>query len=245
MSDGDGRPLAPGEQFLVWPPERTWHLARVIIQPWLRPVTRTRIYGGDRVPRSGAAVVAANHIAAIDPFVLGAACPRSIRYMAKIELWSTPVVRHIIEHTGAFPVHRGQPDRAALAAARDVLRTGNLLGIFVEGTRQPTDEVGAARAGAAMLAVSEGAPILPVYLHGTDQFTRDPRRFPATVVYGTPMAVGGLGRGARVYRPVADAIEDELRRLREFTLSAIAVGRPRRATPPVSRPLAEVLVEQS
>ena len=58
-----------------------------------------------------------------------------------------------IPHTGAFPVDRGNADRETITNARAVLRSGNLLGIFVEGTRQTNDEIGAARTGVAMCAV--------------------------------------------------------------------------------------------
>src|SRR6478672_5556389 len=154
---------APGEEFRFMPPEHMWKLARVIIQSWFAPMMQLRVYGGDRVPE-GAAVVASNHIAGDDPIVLGMACRRSIRYMAKIELWRIPVVRTLIPHTGAFPVDRGNADRTTIMHARTVLRTGNLLGIFVEGTRQSTDEIGAARTGAAMCAVLEHARIIPACL---------------------------------------------------------------------------------
>ena len=143
---------APGDDFRVLPPEHMWKLARVIIQSWFAPMMRLRVYGQDRIPR-GAAVIASNHIAGDDPIVLGMACPRSIRYMAKIELWRVPVLRHVIPHTGAFPVDRGNADRETITNARAVLRSGNLLGIFVEGTRQTNDEIGAARTGVAMCAV--------------------------------------------------------------------------------------------
>jgi 1-acyl-sn-glycerol-3-phosphate acyltransferase len=224
---------APGETLRFWRPESTWRLARLLIEPWLIPTTRLRVYGAERVPLTGACVLAANHIAAVDPFVLGTSSPRTIRFMAKVELWRVPVVRSIIEHTGAFPVRRGQPDRAALQAARDVLRAGEMLGVFVEGTRQPTDEVGAARAGAAMLAVGEGAPILPVYIHGTDQHDRFGTQS-VTISYGTPMTTTHISRSGRAYRDVGDLIETELRRLREFTLAAVHAGRPRRGLPPIT-----------
>ena len=199
-----------------------WKLARVIIQSWFAPMVRLRVYGQDRIPR-GAAVIASNHIAGDDPIVLGMACPRSIRYMAKIELWRIPVLRRVIPHTGAFPVDRGNAGRETINQARAVLRSGNLLGIFVEGTRQTSDEIGAARTGVAICAVLENAQIITACIIGTYRHGRNPFNR-AAVAWGTPIDVSGVGRGAKAYRASAEAVEEKLRGLREF-LSAATTGR--------------------
>jgi 1-acyl-sn-glycerol-3-phosphate acyltransferase len=234
--------LAPGDDYRVFTPERSWALARCAVQWWYAPAIRFRCYGRERIPATGPAVVAANHIAGIDPIVLGMATPRTLRYMAKVELWSIPVVRRMLPHVGAFPVRRGEADREAIASARRVLQAGELLGIFVEGTRQERDEIGDARTGAAMLAIAERAPILTACIVGTDHHKRNPLH-PTTVAWGTPIDVSGLRRGARTYRLVASAIEDELRRLQEFVRATEANGRPRDAVPPVSRALVEAVDE--
>jgi 1-acyl-sn-glycerol-3-phosphate acyltransferase len=229
---------APGDEFRVWPAERTWKLARIVAQSWMAPMMRLRVYGRERIPATGPVVIASNHIAGIDPIVLGFASPRSIRYMAKAELWSIPVVRRAMPHTGAFPVHRGQPDREAIVKGRDVLRSGNLLGVFIEGTRQSSGAIGEAHTGAAMLAVLGGAPIIPACIQGTDRHSRNPFAA-ATVAFGTPIDVSRAGRGSRAYRAIADAVEDELRGLRTFIRAAESAGRPRDAVAPVSRAAVE------
>jgi 1-acyl-sn-glycerol-3-phosphate acyltransferase len=230
---------APGDDLRFMGPEAMWRLARVILQSWYAPMIRLRVYGADRVPPAGGAVVASNHISGTDPVVLGMASPRSIRYMAKIELWRVPVVRTLVPRTGTFPVDRGNPGREVIQNARAVLRSGHLLGIFVEGTRQSTDEIGAARTGAAMFAVLEGARIIPVCLIGTDHHRRNPFHR-AALAWGTPIDVSGVPRGTKGYRAIAQAIEEELRGLREFLHAAQRAGYPRDAVPPVSRPIVEV-----
>jgi 1-acyl-sn-glycerol-3-phosphate acyltransferase len=229
---------APGEHFRVWPPERTWRFARLVMQSWAAPMMRLKVYGQDRIPATGGVLIASNHIAGDDPIVLGFSSPRSIRFMAKSELWSIPVVGRLMPHTGAFPVRRGEADREAIALGRDVLRSGNLLGVFVEGTRQSSGAIGAAHTGAAMLAVMGGAPIIPACIHGTDHHRRNPFHR-ATIAYGTPIDVSRAGRGARAYKAIAAAIEEELRGLQEFIIAAEKAGRPDDAVPPVSRPFVE------
>ena len=120
------------------------------------------------MPRSGPAVIACNHIAGIDVVVLGAASPRTLRYMAKAELFTYNRIRTwLVRHAGAFAVRRGESDLEALRLARRVLRAGHPLGVFCEGTRQPSEAIGTVQPGAALIALAEGAPIVPVVIQGT------------------------------------------------------------------------------
>ena len=125
--------------------------------------------------------------------------PRVLYYMAKRELWSVPVVRHrCIPHTGAFPVDRGQPDREALrAGALAVLDNGQVLGVFVEGTRQKTGEIGNARAGASMLAMGAGVPVLPVCVRSGEGFGL-PGFPPTSIAVGVPLPLSGRRGRARL-----------------------------------------------
>lgn len=208
-----------------------WTASRLGVKPWLRPLSRLRVYGVERVPAEGGVVVAANHIAALDIFALGMSSERVLRYMAKVELWSAPVVGHLMPHTGCVPVRRGETDREAIRGCQDVLRGGGALAVFIEGTRQDSDEIGAARNGAAMLAVSTGVPVVPVCIQGTDRLP-----WQATVAYGSPIATDGLPRRSATYRALSDHLVEELRRLRLFIKEAESAGRPRHLTPPAARP---------
>ncbi len=219
--------------FRVFTPERTWALTRLLVARPLRTLSDARVYGRERVPRTGPVVYAANHRSFYDIFILGAVSPRPIHYMAKTELWGKPLLGRLLPHTGAFPVRRGEVDRGALDAAREVLARGDVLGVFIDGTRHHDTAVGEVRAGAAMIAAQSAAPIVPVYLHGTDRFADDPRA-PVTIAFGRPAFVEG--RGGRAYREAADAIGDDLRRLQAFAESAERAGRPRGAVPPETGP---------
>ena len=87
--------------------------------------------------------------------------------MAKAELFKIPVVGHVIALSGAFPVHRDKTDRIAIRTALRLLKEGQVVGIFPEGTRSHSGEMLKPHLGAAMLALKSGAPILPVALSGT------------------------------------------------------------------------------
>ncbi|MFM7553291.1 MAG: lysophospholipid acyltransferase family protein [Actinomycetota bacterium] len=215
--------------FRVFTPERTWSIAWLLVRRAIRSFSDVRLWGRERIPKSGPVILASNHRSFYDIFVLGAAVKRPIHYMAKVELFEHPVLGRVLPHTGAFPVRRGEVDRGALEAAREVLERGGMLGIFIDGTRHHAGAVGEVRAGAAMLAGQTGAPIVPVYIHGTDRIVDDPRA-PISIAFGRPFQIEG--RGSKAYRAGADRLADKLRRLQAFTESAERAGRPRDAVPP-------------
>src|ERR671930_1188769 len=98
---------------------------------------------------------------------VGAACPRTIYYMAKIEAHRVPGLGQLIRAFGTFSVRRGESDREAVRMMRRVVREGKVLGIFVEGTRQRSGVPGPVQPGAAMAALQEGVPVVPGAVHGS------------------------------------------------------------------------------
>ena len=146
------------------------------------------------MPRTGGVVIACNHFSWLDPAALGAACPRTMYYMAKIEAHRVPGLGHLIRAFGTFSVRRGESDREAVRTMRQIVREGKALGLFVEGTRQRSGVPGEIQPGAAMVALQEGVPIVPVALHGSQ--TWKPGNFhPVSVAWGTPMTFDGLPKG--------------------------------------------------
>jgi 1-acyl-sn-glycerol-3-phosphate acyltransferase len=205
-------------------PERLWPFAR-------HPVTRFTFwlapsygYGSERVPATGGGVIAANHLSAIDPPLLGSLSPRSIYYMAKAELLEMPIVGEALMWTGAFPVRRGLGDRGALRQAREIAREGHMVGVFVEGTRQPFGYPGEVLPGGMMIAVQEGVPIVPagIYSFGWNRHNR----MPCAVVFGDPIDLAGLPRSGRGYRQAAEIVGAEITRLWRQAGEAITAGFP-------------------
>jgi 1-acyl-sn-glycerol-3-phosphate acyltransferase len=142
--------------------------ARFFVVPLLRLVIRFRIEGLEHVPPVGPALVVANHLHNADPVLIIAAYTRPVLFMAKKELFSVPVIRWFVRQSGAFPVDRGKPDRAALRQAEKLLSEGMLVGIFPEGTRSVTGGLSAPHPGVALLALRTGVPIIPTAIWGTE-----------------------------------------------------------------------------
>ena len=110
-------------------------------------VSRT-VSGAEHIPADGGVIVAPNHKNFLDPFFIGIATRRHVRFMAKIELFKGPL-RWLLVRLGAFPIRRGESDTEALDTAAAILRAGGLVVVFPEGTRvEQPDALGAPRHGA-------------------------------------------------------------------------------------------------
>ena len=120
----------------------------------------------------------------LDVIPMQLALPRVIFFMGKAELFKFPLVDIVFRNCGAFPVYRGEKDAWAMRHARRVLDHGQTLGMFPEGHRSKGKGLGAAKTGAARLAIEAGCPILPMAIAGSDQFFKSfPHRTRVTVTF--------------------------------------------------------------
>jgi len=211
--------------------EVAWKVGRPTIGTFVQLVAPLRVYGSARVPGEGGLVVAANHFSWIDPPALGAASPRTLYYMAKVEAHRVPGLGQLLRTFGAFPVRRGESDRDAVRIMREIVRDGNALGMFAEGSRQRSGVPGRVQPGAAMVAINEGVPVVPAAIHGSHGWRLGNFK-PVSVAWGEPMAFDGLPRGGRGYREASLELERKLRELWEWLGEMQALGRPKDATPP-------------
>jgi 1-acyl-sn-glycerol-3-phosphate acyltransferase len=208
-----------------------WAFGRPTIGTAVRVATRLHVYGRERVPLEGGLVVASNHFSWVDPPALGAACPRTLYYMAKIEAHRVPGLGQLMRSFGAFSVRRGESDRDAVRTMRQLVRDGHALGLFAEGTRQRSGVPGPVQPGAAMVAINEDAPVICAAIHGSFEW-RLGNFNPVSVAWGTPLSFDGLPRGGRGYKEASAEIERELRKLWDWLRGVHELGRPRQATPP-------------
>ena len=160
----------------------------------IRSYWQVHLHGEENVPPTGAAILAANHIGVLDGPVLVALTHRLTFALAKHELF-TGLLGRFLAHVGQVSLNRREIDTAAITRAIQILRAGDVLAVFPEGSRTG-GEVTYARGGAAYLAMVTGAPVVPVAILGTREIghTRGqlPRlRRPIHVVYGEPLAVPG------------------------------------------------------
>ena len=211
--------------------DATWVVGRLTIGTLVRVFARLRVYGSERVPEGGGCVVACNHFHWLDPAALGAASPRNLFFMAKIEAHRVPGLGAMIRAFGTFPVRRGESDREAVRMMRQIVHDGNALGLFAEGTRQRSGVPGEIQPGAAMVALQEGVPVVPVAVHGS--YTWKPGNFhPVSIAWGMPMTFEGLPPGGRGYREASAQIQAEIKRLWDWLVVQHEQGRPRGAVPP-------------
>ena len=205
--------------------EIAWKIGRPTIGGLVRAFAPLRVYGAERVPLEGGLVMAFNHFSWIDPPAFGSASPRTIYYMAKIEAHRVPGLGQLIRAFGTFSVRRGESDREAVRMMREIVREGNALGLFAEGTRQRTGVPGPVQPGAAMVALQEDVPVVPAAIHGSQDW-RVGNWHPISIVWGAPMRFDGLPKGAKGYREASAELEREIHRLWRWLAELHEAGRP-------------------
>ena len=205
-------------------PDGAWVIGRKLIAyptTWLAP---SAAYGVERVPAEGGAVIAANHFSGIDHPLIGTYSPRTIRFLAKSELLEIPVLGAVLRWMGVFFVRRGEGDREALRLARELVREGELVCVHIEGTRQRLGYPGPVHPGGLMIAMQEGAPIIPC---AVDTFRWSPtNRRLCAVVWGEPIDLSELPRNRKGYAEAAEIVGSELVRLWRMAAEACAAGLP-------------------
>ena len=123
--------------------------------------------GRENIEKGKNVVLMGNHQCMLDPVCLALCVPdREIHFMGKKELWNNKFLGWVFTKVHGFPVDRGNVDMAAIRTAMGVLKEGNTLGIFPEGTRSKTGHMLPLLGGASMLAFKSGCDVVPVYIDG-------------------------------------------------------------------------------
>lgn len=195
---------------------RLYRLLQVAAAPVIRAVWRLEVDGARHVP-AGPVIVVANHDSLSDPFFLGAAFERPLRFLAKRELWRNRAVGRVLDGLGGIPVDRRRGDVGAVAAAAKALGRGAAVAIFPQGTvLGPPDRPW--QRGAARLALTTGAPIVPVAIVGADAVlepgTRRPRRTRVRVVIGPPLVVERRDPTIPATRELTERLREAVEELR-------------------------------
>ncbi len=147
-----------------------YYVAGVLARMLLFLFTDWQVRGKDNVPGDGGVIVVANHLNLADPPILSVSLGRKAVFMAKEELFRSKLLGYFVRSFGAFPVQREQLDRGALRQAKRVLADGMALVVFPEGSRSKNARLQEAFPGSALIALRNGAPVLPVGITGTEKF---------------------------------------------------------------------------
>lgn len=188
-----------------------YQFAKNVVKIVLKPKYKVKEMGLENIPKTGGPVIiCSNHISNYDPPIVGMTCPRDIYFMAKEELFENKLFGFILRNVHAFPIKRGMTDRNALRQGLEVLKDGNVLGLFPEGTRSKTGEIKKGLAGAGFFALRSQATIVPCAIIGQYK-----SKEPLLVVYGSPVEMESLRKNKASAQEVTDVIMNEIKKIQE------------------------------
>jgi len=192
------------------------------------------VHGSERVPSSGAFIVAPTHRSAMDIPIAAAATTRRLRFMGKDSLWRRRPIGAVLSALGGFPVTRGSADLEALKRCVAVLASGEPLVLFPEGTRQGGPTVHPLFDGAAFVAFKAGVPIVPAAIAGSEDAMAKGRRSigrgRCALVIGEPIrlpAVSGSRASREELAALTAILRDRMQELLDEANAIVGAQRPR------------------
>jgi len=217
-----------------------YEVMHTVVPPLAKLVWRPTVEGLENLPATGPVIVASNHRSFADSMVIPIVTPRHVVFLAKEDYFTGTGItgtlqRAWFEGMGMVPVDRDDT-KAALASldiALDVLRQGKAFGIYPEGTRSRDGRLYRGRTGVAHLALTSGAPVVPVGLTGTEHLqpvgSTLPRLAKVTVRFGAPLRFEGRYDGVpagRARREVTDLVMNEIQKLSGQEFAGVYNERP-------------------
>jgi 1-acyl-sn-glycerol-3-phosphate acyltransferase len=187
-----------------------YEFARSVVYGVFKPWYRIEAIGREHFPKEGGVLLCSNHIHNFDPMVVGMMAPRPIHYMAKEEIFSVPVLGNIVRKCNAFPVKRGFNDREALRTGLKLLKDGHVFGLFPEGTRSKTGELGKGLSGAGFFALRSTAAVVPCAIIGPYRSFRKLK-----VVYGQPIDLEEMRKEKASAEQVTELIMSKIEKLKK------------------------------
>ncbi|AXX28692.1 1-acyl-sn-glycerol-3-phosphate acyltransferase [Actinosynnema pretiosum subsp. pretiosum] len=191
-----------------------------VVLPLARAVYRPKVEGLENLPRTGAVILAPNHLSFIDSILIPMVAPRRVAFLAKAEYFEGAglkgrLSKSLFSSLGHVPVKRGsgRAARASLDTAAEILAGGNAFAIYPEGTRSLDGRLHRGRTGVARMALESDVPVIPVGIIGTDQVQpvgrRLPRIRPVTIRFGAPLDFSRYA-GMQDSLPVLRSVTDEI-----------------------------------
>ncbi len=171
---------------------------------------KVTVVGEENIPKDKGILLCSNHINNLDPPLVGAMCPRDVRFMAKSELFTIPVLGKLIYKVGAFPVKRGMSDKQALRSGMKILKEGGVVGLFPEGTRSKNGELGEGLSGAGFFALRPEVTVVPCAIKGSYKPFGQIK-----IVYGKPVDLSPLREEQGAAKKATQAVMKEIQELIE------------------------------
>lgn len=192
-----------------------WYaVARGLVEVVCRTVWRVRIVDRDKLPARGPYVIAPVHRSNIDTLLAGCLTRRRIRFMGKDSLWKYGWSGAVFSSLGAFPVHRGTPDREALRRCEEAVAGGEPVVLFPEGTRQSGPRLHPLFEGAAFVAARAGVPLVPVGIGGSEwampKGSKRVNPVKVVMVVGDPIPPPARSESGRLSRRAVTEMTDRL-----------------------------------
>jgi len=147
-------------------------ISKIIVFPIFKFLFRGELVGASNIPDKNAFIIVSNHGSLLDPPFLGHALGRKVSFMAKQELFKIPMLSYIIKACGAYPVKRGLVDKNSIILASKKLFNNEIIGIFIDGTRQKDGFVNNPKNGAALIASKTRKLLLPVAIINSHRLVR-------------------------------------------------------------------------
>lgn len=187
-----------------------YSFAKTVVFSALKPLYRFEVIGTEHFPKDGGILLCSNHINALDPPVVGILAPRPVHFMAKAELFNVPLLKGILPGVNAFPVKRGLSDRDALRTAIKLLKSGEVVGLFPEGTRSKDGKLGKGFSGAGFFALRGEANVVPCAIIGPYKPFKKLK-----VVYGEPIDIAPFRERKASADEVTEKIMEKIAELLE------------------------------
>lgn len=178
---------------------------------------RPKVTGLRHVPTNGGVIIASNHLSFSDSIFMPLVVPRKVTFLAKSEYFTSPGIKGFIKKLtfialGQVPIDRagGRRSEAAILTGLELLKAGDCIGIYPEGTRSPDGRLYKGRTGIARMAIESGCPIVPVAMFNTAEIQPTGQVVPKVrrveMVFGEPLHFTGDARDLQVLRDATDQI---------------------------------------
>lgn len=209
-----------------WTPRAFYRWGHRLTNIFCKTMGHLEVQGIRHIPREGGVLLVSNHVSFLDPVIVGSAANREIHFMARSTAFDIPGIGKLISMYNAYPVNRGAPDLGALRKTISLLKAGNVVLMFPEGTRSVDGTLGKARDGACFIADRAGVPTIPVFHSGAEQMlprsSRRLRRAKLMVTFGEPLELIAEAFETRreMYQQMGNQIMEAIADLRDSMFSS-------------------------